>query len=136
MAEKLIGPEGVECNIDDILIHGKSQDEHDQRLHAVLNKLKEANITLNPEKWEFSKTSIKILGHLVSSEGIKPDPEKIKSILSLPVPKNVAEIRSFLGMANQQSKFAPDLATKTKPLRDLLNKKIYMDMGGTTTESL
>ena len=50
MAEKLIGPEGVECNIDDILIHGKSQDEHDQRLHAVLNKLKEANITLNPEK--------------------------------------------------------------------------------------
>ena len=123
MAEKLIGLEGVECNIDDILIHGRSQDEHDQRLHAVLNKLKEAHITLNPEKCEFSKTSIKILGHIVSSEGIKPDPEKIKSILSLPVPKNVAEIRSFLGMVNQQSKFAPDLATKTKPLRDLLNKR-------------
>ena len=78
MAEKLVGREGVECNIDDILIHGKNKKEHDQRLHAVLNKLKEAHIILNPEKCEFSKTSIKILGHIVSSEGIKPDPEKIK----------------------------------------------------------
>ena len=100
MAEKLIGLEGVECNIDDILIHGKTQEEHDQRLHAVLNKLKEAHITLNPDKYEFSKTSIKIMGHIVSSNGIKPDPEKIKSILNLPVPNNVAEIRSFLGMVS------------------------------------
>ena len=123
MAEKFTGLEGVECNIDDILIHGRNQEEHDQRLHAVLNKLKEAHITLNPEKGEFSKSSIKILGHIVSSDGIKPDPDKIKSILNLPVPKNVAEIRSFLGMVNQQSKFAPDLASKTKPLRDLLGKR-------------
>jgi len=123
MAEKLVDLKGVECNIDDTLIHGRNQEEHDQRLHAVLNKLKEAHITLNPEKREFIKTSIKILGHIVSSEGIKPDPEKIKSILNSPVPKNVAEIRSFLSMVNQQSKFAPDLATKTKPLRDLLNKR-------------
>ena len=123
MAEKLTGLEGVECNIDDILIHGRNQEEHDQRLHAVLNKLKEAHITLNPEKCEFGKTSIKILGHIVSSDGIKPDPDKIKSILNLPVPKNIPEVRSFLGMVNQQSKFAPNLASKTKPLRDLLNKK-------------
>ena len=123
MAEKLVDLKGVECNIDDTLIHGRNQEEHDQRLHAVLNKLKEAHITLNPEKLEFIKTSIKILGHIVSSEGIKPDPEKIKLILNSPVPKNVAEIRSFLRMVNQQSKFAPDLATKTKPLRDLLNKR-------------
>ena len=115
MAEKLVGLEGVECNIDDILVHGRNQEEHDHRLYAVLNKLKEAHITLNPEK------SVKTLGHTVSSERIKPGPEKIKSILSLPVPKNVAEIRSLLGMVNQQSKFAPHLATKTKPLRDLLN---------------
>ena len=106
MAEKLVDLKGVECNIDDILIHGRNQEEHDQRLHAVLNKLKEAHITLNPEKCEFSKTSIKILGHIVSSEGIKPDPEKIKSILNSPLPKNVAEIRSFLAMVNQQRKFA------------------------------
>ena len=93
-------------HIDDILIHGRNQEEHDQRLHAVLNKLKEAHITLNPEKCEFSKTSIKILCHIVSSEGIKPDPEKIKSILNSPLPKNVAEIRSLLAMVNQQRKFA------------------------------
>ena len=100
MAEMLTGLEGVECNVDDILIHGRNQEEHDQRLHAVLNKLKEAQITLNPEKYEFGKTSIKILDHIVSSDGIKPDPDKIKSILNLPVPKNVPEVRSFLGMVN------------------------------------
>eukprot|EP00795_Rhopilema_esculentum_P017151 gene17151-8686_t len=61
------------------------------------------------------------LGHIVSSDGIKPDPEKIRSILILPLPKNAAEVKSFLGIGNQQSKFAPDLASKTKPLRDLLN---------------
>ena len=123
MAEKLIDPEGVEYNIHDILIHRRKQKEHDQRLHTVLNRLKEAHITLHPEKCEFSKTCIKILCHIVSSEGIKPDPEKIKSILNLPVPKNVAEVRSFLGMVTQQSKFAPDLATKIKPSRDLFNKR-------------
>ena len=129
MAEKLTGLEGVECNIDDILIHGRNQEEYDQRLHAVLNKLKEAHIILNPEKCEFGKTSIKILGHIVSSDGIKPYPDKIKSILNLPVPENVPEVRSFLGMVNQQSKFAPDLASKTKPLRDLLNKKCIWAWG-------
>eukprot|EP00794_Sanderia_malayensis_P016472 gene16472-18109_t len=122
MSEKLAGLDGVECNIDDVLVHGSNQKEHDQRLHTVLKRLQEANITLNPDKCEFSKTSIKILGHIVSAEGIKADPEKIESILRLPVPKNVADVRSFLGMVNQQSKFAPDLANKTKPLRDLLSK--------------
>eukprot|EP00112_Aurelia_sp_Birch-Aquarium-sp1_P024655 Seg788.11 transcript_id=Seg788.11/GoldUCD/mRNA.D3Y31 product="Retrovirus-related Pol polyprotein from transposon 297" pseudo=true protein_id=Seg788.11/GoldUCD/D3Y31 len=129
MTEKLTGLEGVECSIDDILIQGRNQAEHDQSLHAVLNKLKEANITLNPEKCEFSKTSIKILGHIVRSDGIKPDPDKIKSILSLPVPKNIAQVRSFLGMVNQQSKFAPDIASKTKPLRDLLDKRCTWTLG-------
>ena len=90
MAEKLVGLEGVACSIDDILIHGRNQEKHDERLHAVLYKLEEAHMILNPEKCEFSKTSIKILGHILSSEVIKPDPEKIKSILTLPVPKNVA----------------------------------------------
>ncbi len=86
-------------------------------MHTVLKKLQEANVTLNPDKCEFSKTSIKILGHIFSAEGIKADREKIESILRLPIPKNVANMRSFLGMVNQQRKFTPDLAKKTKLLK-------------------
>ena len=101
------------------------------------NKLKEAHITLNPEKCEFGKTSIKILSRIVNSDGIKPDPDKIKSILNLPVPKSVPGVRSFLGMVHQKSKFDPDLASKAKPSRDLLGKRCtWACMGATTTESI
>ena len=123
MMEKLEGLEGVECQIDDILVHGENQDQHDQRLHAVLKCLSDSNITLNLEKCEFSKTTVKVLGNIVSSEGVSPDPDKIEAIVNLPAPKNVSEVRSFLGMINQLSKFTDHLADKTKPLRDLLSKK-------------
>ena len=123
MMEKLEGLEGVECQIDDILVHAENQDQHDQRLHAVLKRLSDSNITLNLEKCEFSKTTVKVLDNVVSSEGIIPDPDKIEAIVNLPAPKNVSEVRSFLGMINQLSKFTDHLADKTKPLRDLLSKK-------------
>ena len=70
MMEKLEGLEGVECQIDDILVHGENQDQHDQRLHAVLKRLSDSNITLKLEKCEFSKTTVKVLGNIVSSEGV------------------------------------------------------------------
>ena len=72
---------------------------------------------------EFSKTTVKVLGNIVSSEGVSPDPDKIEAIVNLPAPKNVSEVRSFLGMINQLSKFTDHLADKTKPLRDLLSEK-------------
>ena len=91
MMEKLEGLEGVECHIDDILVHGENQDQHDQRLHAVLKRLSDSNITLNLEKCEFNKTTVKVLGNIVSSEGVSPDPDKIEAIVNLPAPKNVSE---------------------------------------------
>ena len=74
-------------------------------------------------KCKFSVTKVKVLGHVVSAEGISADPQKIEAIRNLPTPKNVAEVRSFLGMVNHVSKFAKHLASKTKPLRELLKKK-------------
>ena len=70
-----------------------------------------------------------MLGNIVSANGISPDPEKIEAIVNLPAPKNIREVRSFLGMVNQLSKFTEHLADKTKPLRDLLSKKKFLDMG-------
>lgn len=75
------------------------------------------------KKCEFSKSSIKFLGQIVDGDGIKPDPEKVKAITEMKEPTSATEVRRFLGMANQLSKFTPNLAEKTKPLRDLLSKK-------------
>ena len=103
------GLDGVECNIDDILVYGNTLKEHDQRLDAVLRRLSNANVTLNAEKCEFNIQSVKFLGQTVGSDGIKPEPDKIEAILSIPHPTNLHEVRSFLGMVNQFSKFTTNL---------------------------
>ena len=123
MDSLLHGLPGVLCHMDDILVFGKDKAEHDVRLNAVLERLSKAHLTLNPEKFEFAKTQLEYLGQIVdSSGGLKKDPAKVKAILEMEAPKNVAEIRRFLGMVNQLMKFLPNLADKTKPLRDLLRK--------------
>jgi len=123
MNEILANTEGAVCLIDDVLVYGSTQSEHDQRLITVLRKLSEAGLTLNKEKCVFNTTSIKFLGQLVDNTGVKADPDKIRAIQGLKPPTNVSELRRFLGMINQLSKFAPNLADKTKPLRELLSTK-------------
>ena len=92
MEEKLEGLEGVECQIDYVLVDGETQQIHDERLQAVLQRLAESNITLNLDKCEFSKSEVKVLGNIVSADGISPDPEKIEAIVNLPAPKNIHEV--------------------------------------------
>ena len=118
----LQGLDGVECNIDDVLVHGKDQTEHDQRLEAVLKRLVEAGVTLNLNKCHFSTDRVKFLGHVISFSGIEAEPEKLQAIADLPPPQNVQEVKAFLGMVNQLSKFYEHLADKTKTTRDLLQK--------------
>ena len=123
MESKLEGLEGVECQIDDILVHGESQQLHGERLQAVLKRLADSSITLNFEKCKFSESEVRVLGNSISGNGISPDPSKIAAIANLPAPKNIKEVRSFFGMVNQLSKFTNHLADKTKPLRYLLSKR-------------
>ena len=123
MNEILADTEGAVCLIDDLLVYGKTQLEHNRRLLTVLKKLKTAGLTLNKEKCIFNTTSIKFLGQLVDNTEMKADPDKIQAIQGLKPPTNVSELRRFLGMINQHSKFAPNLAEETKPLRELLNTK-------------
>ena len=123
MSSILGGMDGVVCLIDDILVFGTTRVEHDRRLDQVLKRLLSAGLTLNAGKCEFSKTEIRFLGHVVSNQGISPDPEKMKAITLFPEPKDVGDIRRFLGIINQLSKFSPHIAHETKPLRDLLSKK-------------
>ena len=95
---------------------------HDQRLRGVLQRLREAGVTLN-EKCEFSKTSIKFLGHIIDAKGIHVDPDKVKAIRKFPAaPTNITELQRFMGMVNQLAKFIPSLADSNAPLRHLLRK--------------
>lgn len=122
-SEVTAGLEGVVCHVDDILIWGDTKEQHDSRVHAVLERAEKAGVTLNMAKCEFGREEVKFLGHIISAEGVKPDPEKTKAVQDMREPTNISELRSFLGMVNQLGKFIPNLSEKDKPLRALLSKK-------------
>lgn len=122
MSTILQGLEGVICHMDDILILGSTQLEHDLRVRQVLKKLQDAGLTLNAKKCEFSKTEVTYLGHVITGHGIRADPRKVKAIQDFPVPKTVQELQRFQGMVNQLAKFVPGLAQFNSPLRALLRK--------------
>ena len=108
----------MECNIDDVLVHGKDQQQQDERLEAVLKRLFEAGVTLNLDKCVFGAKQVKFLGLVISSNGIEVDPGKVKAIADLPPTTNMQEVR--IGMVNQLSTFSDHLADKTKSIRELL----------------
>ncbi len=122
----LSGIDGVVCLIDDVLVHGKTQEEHDERLYVVIRRLQESGMTLNGEKCIFSSSEVKFLGQILSEAGIRPDPEKVAAIQKLQDPNNVHELRRFLGMVNHLTKFTPNLA---EILRDLLSKESHWCWG-------
>ena len=111
---------GVICHVDDILVSGRDKNEHDSRLHAVMKRLEAAGVTLNKEKCQFSCTKIVFLGHVIDANGISPDPHKTEAIQNMKSPRNVTELRRFMGMINQLNKFSPNIAHLSQPLRELL----------------
>ena len=73
------------------------------------------NVTLNPDKCKFARNQVPFRGHNIDGDGIHADPENVTAITDIAVPCNVSELRRFLGMVNQLSKFSPELAEKNKP---------------------
>eukprot|EP00731_Ephydatia_muelleri_P001217 Em0001g1217a len=92
MAVILEGLEGVLCLVDDVLVFGSDQQEHDRRLRVVLERLNKARVTLNAEKCAFSRKEIKFLGHVVNHRGVHPDPDKTMAFQMMPKPKDVSEL--------------------------------------------
>ena len=102
---------------DDILVYGKSQEEHDSNLNATLQRLKHRNLTINKAKCGFNKRSVEYFGYKFSTEGISPDPRKVEVIKKAKPPSNPTEVRSLLGMVNFCTRFIFNLATLAQPLR-------------------
>ena len=107
---------------DDIMVYGKDQREHDEALEGVLQALVNRNLTLNKGKCEFNKPSIEFYGFVFGKDGISPDVKKVEAVKKMETPKTAKEVRSFLGLTNYVSRFIPQYANITKPLRDLTKK--------------
>ena len=123
--ERILLPcEGVINFIDDIVIFGKDDIEHNKRLKHVLDIFKDNNILLNHEKCVFNVKCIKFLGHELTAEGIRPLGKYIKVVENFREPATIDEIQSFLGLINYVNKWIPDMATKSEPLRRLLALKL------------
>ena len=118
IAELLSNIPGARNLSDDIIVHGKTQSEHDASLRATLKKLEESGAKINRDKCVFSTNELNFFGHVFSVNGVSADPNKIKTIVNT-TPENVSEVRSFLGMTQYVSRFIPDYATMTEPLRKL-----------------
>ena len=88
------------CFIDDIIVYSETLQQHIEILRKLFERLREANLKLHPEKCIFMKQEVAYLGHIISAEGVKPDPKKIKAVKEFLVPKNQKNIKSFLGLAS------------------------------------
>ena len=111
------------CYIDDIMITGTNDAEHLATLEEVLKRLKEHGIKANLKKCRFLAKSVKYLGHLIDAEGKHTLTDKLDAVKDAPVPRNVTELRSFLGLLNYYRMFLPDIATVLHPLNELLQAK-------------
>ena len=108
--------------LDDIIVFGSSFMEHIQRLEIVLQRILDAGLKLKPEKCQILKPEVTFLGHVVSKHGVKPNPDNISKILSLPVPKSVTEVRQILGMGSYYRRFIKNFSMLVKPLTELTKK--------------
>lgn len=114
--------------MDDIIIFSKSLHEHLIDLRLIFDCLTTANLKIQLDKSEFLTKKVQFLGHIVTPEGITPNPSKIEAIKKYPIPKTVKEIKSFLGLIGYYRRFIPDFAKITFPLNKCTRKKEKIDI--------
>ena len=124
MSEMFEDIEGVEVVVDDLLIWGETETEHDERLRKVLERTRQCNLKLNKEKSQIKLSEIHYIGHILNKEGLKPDPEKVKAICTMKSPESKEELQRFLGMVTYLGKFIPNLSQAAAPLRTLLESNV------------
>lgn len=113
---------GIIIFVDDILVYGSSEREHNERLELLFKRASEVNLKFNKFKCQFGMSEICYVGHIFNKQGVSPDQSKVQAILKMPSPTNVKELQRFLGMVNYLGSYIPNLAEKTSLLRELLKK--------------
>lgn len=108
--------------LDDLIVFGNNLINHNKNLTKILQRLREVNLKLNPNKCEFLKKDILYLGHIISAEGVSPDPSKIEVLQNYPVPKDSNETKRFVAFANYYRKFVKNFSHIATPLNRLTKK--------------
>ena len=114
---------GVFLIHDDLIIATDTTDEHMAAVEAVMQATQQAGLTLNQVKCHFGLNEVKFWGMIVSKDGVRPDPEKVKALIGLSPPNNKSDLKSFICMMQSNSSFIPNLSKLLAPLRSLLNSK-------------
>ncbi|CAK1582403.1 unnamed protein product [Parnassius mnemosyne] len=124
MDNVLKGLQNVICLVylDDIVVFSTSLQEHMINLEKVFSRLRESNFKVQMDKSEFLKRETAYLGHVITKDGIKPNPDKIRAIKNYPMPRTPKEIKQFLGLVGYYRKFIPNFARITKPFTQCLKK--------------
>jgi len=126
--EKLDSLPGVEVIRDDILVMGYGENDeeanrnHDENLIRLLEQARKANLRLNSSKLNLKKSEVRFMGHLITKDGLQPDPEKVKAVQEMPRPTSKKELLSLLGFVNYLAKFLPRLSEVAQPLREMTAK--------------
>ena len=110
--------------LDDIIVIASNFKENLDRLEEVFKRLLEAGLKMKPSKCELIKTEVLFLGHVVSPEGIKPNPKIVEAVMSWKVPSNVKEIQSFLGLCSYYRQYIENFSHIASPLTNLTKKKV------------
>ena len=109
--------------LDDIIIFSKNEEDHLRHLEQVFHQLRQSGLKMKRSKCDFFKSEIHYLGHLISAHGISPLPDKLDTIKNMPAPKDMKEIKQFLGLTGYYRKFFTRFADISRPLTQLMKKE-------------
>ena len=115
---------GVTGIADDMIIYGKTDQEHDGNLLNFLEVCRKNNLTLNLDKMQFRLPKVSFFGHTWSDKGLSADPKKIEAVKRMELPQDVETMRSFLRLINYLNRFSPCLAELSDPLREICRQKM------------
>ena len=133
--QNLEGLKGVFKIADDVLITGQGETEreadedHDRNLKSLLDRCRARNIKFSKKKCTFKCDDVQFIGHRLTKEGLKPDPAKVKAILSMKKPDDVAAVQRLMGTVKYLSKFLSDLSQICEPIRRPTHKDVYHGSG-------
>ena len=110
--------------IDDVIVFSKTVEEHLDHLAQVFNRLRKIGLKLHPQKCSFTHPKVLYLGHIISSEGIAPNPDKVRAVREFQIPTNARAVREFLGIAGYYRRFVPNFAKVAGPLHALTRQQV------------
>ena len=119
---------GITGIADDMIIFGKTDQEHNGNLLNILEVCRNNNLTLNPEKMQFRLPKVSFFGHTWNDKGLSVDPKKNEAVKRMEIPQDVETMRSFQGLINYLNHFSPRLAELSDPLREICRQKVEFQL--------